>query len=85
MRMPILLFLAYQRRDGVNRPRIIALMKARGITCSQTARACGKSRAAIKNKLAGFAAFTVEDIQCFYRLLNLNGKDASEIFFGRSA
>ncbi len=85
MRTPRLSFLVRHCRDGVNRTRIKELLKARGLTCAQTARACGKSYMAIKNKLAGYDAFTVEDIQRFYKLLNLNGKEASEIFFGRSA
>lgn len=83
MQGPIVPFLAYPRRDGVNRPRIAALMKAKGITCAKAAKACGKSCAAIKNMLAGFSAFTIGDIQCFYKLLKLNGAEATEIFFGK--
>lgn len=84
MKMGIVIVLAKARRDGVDRAKIKELMKAKGITCAKAAAFCGKSRAAIKSKLEGLAAFSVGDMLNFYRLLGLgapNAPSASEIFF----
>ena len=85
MRMSNMTILALQRRDGIDRSRIKALLKARGLTYANAAIACGKSRIAMINKLYGLAAFTVEDIQCFYELLKLTSEEAAAIFFGNPA
>lgn len=85
MRTHTLIFSALRRRDGVDRPRIKKLLKARGLTYVNAAHACGKSYMAIRNKLEGYAPFTVEDIQCFYELLKLTSEEATAIFFGAAA
>lgn len=84
-KMSVILILARTRRDGVNRARLKKLMRARGITYRNAARACGKSPSEIKAKLEGILSFTVEDVQNFYKLLNLGAPAASEIFFSKSA
>ena len=85
MRTQTFIISALRRRDGVDRSRIKKLLKTRGLTYLNAAHACGKSYMSIRNKLEGYAPFTVEDIQCFYELLKLTSEEATTIFFGSAA